>query len=507
MLRAAKVVGKFVEFHGEGAASLPADRPRDDRQHGARVRRDDGLLPRGRRDLQLPDRDGPLGRAGRDLPELLSGAGHVRHPRGGECEYSRVLELDLSEVRPSVAGPKRPQDRIALPELKAKFLELFEQARCGERLRQEQREPALPFCDRHGRRPAGRGRRRRRRTGDRADHACSGPRREDTNPWTETEMVNNRPTPDRVPDVTGAIARHSIDSGPRRRADRGDHLVHKHLQPERHARRRAAGEEGGRAGAVRPAEGEDVAGARLARRDRVPEKTGLQPYLDQLGFNLVGYGCTTCIGNSGPLDPRIEEVVTGNDSIAASVLSGNRNFEARVHQNIKANFLMSPPLVVAFALAGRVDIDMTVEPLGHGREGRDVYLRDIWPTLAEIGDAMQASTDPGDLSPALLGLRRPEPALERDPGSPADVYDWDPEFDLHPGAAVLRGLLDDAGASRRHPRRAAAGDLRRLSHDRSHQPGRSDQGDFARRASTCRNGRRVPRTSTATARGAATTAS
>ena len=104
------------------------------------------------------------------------------------------------------------------------------------------------------------------------------------------------------------------------------------------------------------------------------EKTGLQAYLNELGFNLVGYGCTTCIGNSGPLDPAIEQVVTERDIIAASVLSGNRNFEARVHQNIKANFLMSPPLVVAFALAGRVDLDLTSEPLGSGSNGEDVYL-------------------------------------------------------------------------------------------------------------------------------------
>src|SRR5208337_648488 len=120
-------------------------------------------------------------------------------------------------------------------------------------------------------------------------------------------------------------------------------------------------------------------------------KTGLQPYLDQLGFNLVGYGCTTCIGNSGPLAAPIEEAVLKNDVIAAAVLSGNRNFEARVHQNIKANFLMSPPLVVAFALAGRVTIDLTKEPIGQGHGGRDVFLKDIWPALEEIRQAMRAA--------------------------------------------------------------------------------------------------------------------
>src|SRR5207237_5399677 len=123
-------------------------------------------------------------------------------------------------------------------------------------------------------------------------------------------------------------------------------------------------------------------------------KTGLQPYLDKLGFNLVGYGCTTCIGNSGPLPAPIDEAITKYDLVAASVLSGNRNFEARVHQSIKANFLMSPPLVVAFALAGRVDVDLSRDPLGMGEDGRDVYLKDIWPTLQEVRDQMQAALKP-----------------------------------------------------------------------------------------------------------------
>src|SRR5229473_967514 len=114
------------------------------------------------------------------------------------------------------------------------------------------------------------------------------------------------------------------------------------------------------------------------------KKTGLQPYLDELGFQVVGYGCTTCIGNSGPLEPHLEETITSHDLVVASVLSGNRNFEARVHQSVKANFLMSPPLVVAFALAGRVDIDMSSEPIGKGKDNQEVYLRDLWPSLKEI---------------------------------------------------------------------------------------------------------------------------
>ena len=126
------------------------------------------------------------------------------------------------------------------------------------------------------------------------------------------------------------------------------------------------------------------------------EKTGLAPYLDKLGFQTVGYGCTTCIGNSGPLDPRVEDAITRHDLIGVSVLSGNRNFEARVHQSIKANFLMSPPLVVAFALAGRIDIDMSKDAIGQGSDGRDVYLRDLWPTLEEVRDAVRTALAPED---------------------------------------------------------------------------------------------------------------
>jgi aconitate hydratase len=149
-------------------------------------------------------------------------------------------------------------------------------------------------------------------------------------------------------------------------------------------------------------------------------KTGLQRYLDQLGFNLVGYGCTTCIGNSGPLPAPIEEAVLKNDLVVASVLSGNRNFEARIHSNVKANFLMSPPLVVAFALAGRVDIDLTREPIANG-----VFLKDIWPPLQEIRDAMRSALKPDVFRALYKDFAAQNPAWNEIPSSVGAVYKWD----------------------------------------------------------------------------------
>ena len=156
-------------------------------------------------------------------------------------------------------------------------------------------------------------------------------------------------------------------------------------------------------------------------------KSGLDRYLNELGFNTVGYGCTTCIGNSGPLDPRLEEALVKNDIIAASVLSGNRNFEARVHQSIKANFLMSPPLVVAFALAGRVDIDMMHDPIGVGSNGESVFLKDIWPTMAEIRSALESSLDPADFRRLYASFADENPLWNDIPSTPGLLYQWDPE--------------------------------------------------------------------------------
>jgi aconitate hydratase len=153
-------------------------------------------------------------------------------------------------------------------------------------------------------------------------------------------------------------------------------------------------------------------------------KTGLQPFLDRLGFNVVGFGCTTCIGNSGPLDRELEDTLTRNDLIAASVLSGNRNFEARIHQSVKANFLMSPPLVVAFAIAGRIDIDLTHEPLA-SIDGRDIYLRDIWPSMQEIDALIGTAFDPIEYRRVYAAFADQNPMWNQIPVGTGHLYEWD----------------------------------------------------------------------------------
>jgi aconitate hydratase len=155
------------------------------------------------------------------------------------------------------------------------------------------------------------------------------------------------------------------------------------------------------------------------------QKAGLQQYLDEIGFELVGYGCTTCIGNSGPLDPHIEEELTDNDIVAASVLSGNRNFEARVHQSIKANFLMSPPLVVAYALAGTVVKDVYLHPIGQDKDGNDVFLKDLWPTLEEVRELMSTAFDPETYRRLYSDFSDKNPLWNEIVAPTGLIYEWD----------------------------------------------------------------------------------
>ena len=431
MLRHAKVVGKFVEFFGDGAASLPAtDRATIGNmapEYGATM----GFFPIDEETCKYFLATGRSPEQVETFRNYFKAQGLFGIPRKGECDYSTVLDLDLNAIQPAVAGPKRPQDRIELPRLKQKFLELFQKP-VSENGYNKAKEAygvrfAIPGDESNvNLQPVMGGGKQDPETvpaGSRGNSTKSN-----TSAWTETEMMNNRPTPDRLEaNQVAKTETGTVDIG------HGDVLIAaitSCTNTSNPSVMLAAGllakKAVERGLAVRP-----TVKASLAPGSRVVtdylRKTGLQPYLDQLGFNLVGYGCTTCIGNSGPLDPRIDEVVTKNDLIAASVLSGNRNFEARIHQNIKANFLMSPPLVVAFALAGRVNINLTEEPLGKGKDGRDVYLRDLWPSLKEVRELMMTAFDPVTFRELYRDFSEQNPLWNEIPSRTGTVYQWDPE--------------------------------------------------------------------------------
>src|SRR5213594_4352595 len=370
LLRQAKVVGKFVEFYGPGAAALPVvDRATIANmapEYGATM----GFFPI---DAECANYLRATGRSEehcRLYENYYKAQGLWGIPQKGQIEYSQVVELDLGSVVSSVAGPKRPQDRIELPKLQQEFLAAFSRPVTENgfgKTPDEFDSRVRVSSDHHG---------------HGVDHSY-GHRKPVVEP-SESEMRDQHPTPDLPHELPlSAFPKFNTTIG------HGSVLIaaitsctntsNPSVMLAAGLLAKKAVERGLR---VNP-----VVKASLAPGSRVVTdyltKTGLQRYLDQLGFNLVGYGCTTCIGNSGPLAAAIEDAINKYDLVAAAVLSGNRNFEARVHQSIKANFLMSPPLVVAFALAGRVDIDLSKEPIGQGNDGEEVYLRAIWPTLEE----------------------------------------------------------------------------------------------------------------------------
>lgn len=431
MLRQAKVVGKFVEFHGEGATNLSVpDRATIANmapEYGATM----GFFPVDEETCAYLQATGRPEEHIEAVRNYYKAQGLFGIPKQGECDYSQLLELDLNSIVPSVAGPKRPQDRIELPNLKDQFLSLLQKPSSEGGYGKTSQEVGSRYFARIGtvdfdRRPVAGGGEQRPETMPMAGIGAETP--QGTSVWTETEMVNNRPTPDRVEDVSPEeFPAAEVDLG------HGDVLIaaitsctntsNPSVMLAAGLLAKLAVKRGLK---VRPAVKNSLApGSRVVTE--YLQKTGLQEYLDQLGFNLVGYGCTTCIGNSGPLDPNIENVLIDHDLIAASVLSGNRNFEARVHQSIKANFLMSPPLVVAFALAGRVDIDLSKEPLGKGSDGKDVYLREIWPSMQEVGAMMRTALDPETYRRLYSDFQNKNPMWNDIPTSTGMVYEWEPE--------------------------------------------------------------------------------
>jgi len=414
MLREAKVVGKFVEFYGEGAAKLSlADRATVANmapEYGATM----GFFPVDEKSLDY------LRLTGRDAAQIervktyYEAQNMFGIPKKGDIDYSVNLELDINTIVPCVSGPKRPQDRIAVPALKERFTALLGMptAEGGFGIAQSDLSKKVRVKE-----PVAAGGR------DEPTGGITDLLNDEGASMNEAEMVSNRPaTPGEgqhhvladLPEIghgqvlIAAITSCTNTSNPsvmiaaglvaRKAREKGlkvNQLVKTSLGP----------------------------GSRVVT-DYL-EATDLQKDLDGLGFQLVGYGCTTCIGNSGPLDPAIEDVLKDGNVIGASVLSGNRNFEARVHGALKASFLMSPPLVVAYALAGTVNIDLAHDMIGTGSDGQPVYLKDIWPTNEEIEALVLSGLKPEMFQSKYGDLNAANPEWNAITSSEGSIYGWD----------------------------------------------------------------------------------
>ena len=364
LLREKKVVGKFVEYFGEGAASLTIpDRATIGNmspEYGATC----GFFPVDEVSCEFLRMTG----RGDIVPAVKAyyeAQGLFGMPRKGDLDYTEVVELDLSTVKPAVSGPRRPHDHIDLPKLKSRFGELL----------------GKPIAD------GGYG-----KAAEPTKRVATGKENIDVGHGDVLISAITSCTNTSNPGVllgAGLLAKKAVEKG---------------LKPPARVKTSLA-------------PGSRAVTAYL-------ENAGLMPYLNQLGYFLSGYGCTTCIGNSGPIDGKIEETVNKNDLVTAAVLSGNRNFEARIHQAIRANFLMSPPLVVAFGLAGTVNIDMSSDPIGNGKDGKPVYLKDIWPSQKEIAEVMKFATDPEMYRKVFSAFKEGNPMWDEIPAAVGSTYKW-----------------------------------------------------------------------------------
>jgi aconitate hydratase len=330
MLRKEKVVGKFVEFFGEGTETLSlTDRATIANmapEYGATM----GFFPV---DEATIDYFHGTGRTKAEIDAFESyfkAQGLFGIPKAGEIDYTKVLKLDLSSVAPSLAGPKRPQDRIEIGHVKNTFKELFAKPVAENGFNKKTEDLDAEYTTSDG---------VKLHNGDVLIAAITSC----TNTSNPSVLL-----------AAGLLAKKAVTLG---------------LSVPRHIKTSLA------------------PGSRVVTK--YLEAAGLLPYLEELGFGVTAYGCTTCIGNAGDLTPAMNDAIVKNDVVAAAVLSGNRNFEARIHPNIRANFLASPPLVVAYAIAGNVTVDLMTQPLGKDKKGRDVYIGDIWPTSAEINKLMK----------------------------------------------------------------------------------------------------------------------
>ena len=429
ILRREKVVGSFVEFFGEGTASLAVP----DRatlanmapEYGATM----GFFPIDAKTIEYFEGTGRSTDEIEALKAYFSAQEMFGVPTAGQIDYTRVVTLDLGTVAPSLSGPRRPQDRIELGRVKAQFTSLFSKSPAENGFNQ----PAGHLLTRH----------LVRAKDVRVEEAAQSevpvtppvaptevPRAPSVAPGAPRQVIEmdaNRPTlaaaqavasseQPAVDDMTigngdvliAAITSCTNTSNPSVMIGAGllaKRAVEAGLTVQPHIKTSLA------------------PGSRMVTE--YLQKSGLLPYLDKLGFNLAAYGCTTCIGNAGDLTPEINDVINKNDLVCAAVLSGNRNFEARIHPNLKANFLASPPLVVAYAIAGTVLRDLMTEPLGKGKNGRDIYLGDVWPSSSEVyalmkyamnGKAYRQNYEKVASTPGKL--------WERIQGVTGQVYNW-----------------------------------------------------------------------------------
>jgi aconitate hydratase len=401
ILRAAGVVGKFVEYFGHGLVGLPlADRATIGNmspEYGATC----GFFPVDEETIKY------LRLTGRDpdriaLVEAYCKENLLWHDPEETPTYSQVVELDLSTVEPSLAGPRRPQDRVPLSSAKSAFLsELGSFGVDYGNGHDEALAETFPASDPTTEQAPG---------GDKAADgavpvATVPPKRKPV----ELELEGERWEIEHGAVVIAAITSCTNTSNPAVMIGAG--LLAKKAV-ERGLTRK-------------PWVKSSLAPGSKVVTDYY-ERAGLTEYLEDLGFHTVGYGCTTCIGNSGPLPPAISEAVTANDLVVCAVLSGNRNFEARIHSEVKANYLASPPLVIAYALAGRMDIDLINAPLGVDREGNDVYLRDIWPSPQEVSDTIASAVGEDLFTSAYADVFAGTDAWKELPVPSGDLFAWDP---------------------------------------------------------------------------------
>ena len=365
MLRKAKVVGKFIEFFGEGVENLAVpDRATIANmapEYGATM----GFFPVDDRTVDYFEGTGRKKDEVDAFRSYFKAQGLYGIPKNGEIDYSQVLELDLASVAPSLAGPKRPQDRIEIGKVKKTFAALFSKPVADNGFAKKPEDLRGRFTTRDGIDIG---------SGDVLIAAITS--------------CTNTSNPG-VLLTAGLLAKKAVERG---------------LSVKPHIKTSLA------------------PGSRVVTE--YLKRAGLLPYLEKLGFYLAGYGCTTCIGNAGPLAEPIDEAIVAHDLVCAAVLSGNRNFEARIHPNLRANFLASPPLVVAYAIAGTVLKDLMKEPLGKGAKGEDVWIGDIWPTSQDIYDCIKYAMDPRTFRRLYSHLGEDNTLWQNVPSATGQVYNW-----------------------------------------------------------------------------------